>query len=244
MLAQADARRPSLIRAVAAQMGSGYHRTMRQSVSGDPLRRSAFADRVRGQRLIAVLRRVSPRSQLLDLVDGLVGAGVGLLEITFDAPTAADDLRAVRRRLDATGHGDVAIGAGTVLSSVALDAAIDAGAAFAVSPLLDHDLLERSIRAGTPFIPGAYSPTEIAGAWAAGATFVKLFPASSLGPSHVRELRGPFPAIETVATGGIDAGNARAFLDAGCVAVGIGSSLTRASVDERRALIASVRDER
>jgi 2-dehydro-3-deoxyphosphogluconate aldolase/(4S)-4-hydroxy-2-oxoglutarate aldolase len=91
-----------------------------------------------------------------------------------------------------------------------------------------------------PVIPGAYSPTEIDLAWRRGATFVKLFPASSLGPTHVREMRGPFPDIELIATGGIDATNARSFLEAGCVAVGIGSAIVRAEPGERRALLASI----
>jgi 2-dehydro-3-deoxyphosphogluconate aldolase / (4S)-4-hydroxy-2-oxoglutarate aldolase len=222
-------------------MCSGYDRAMSRPAPSELLRRSPLAHRIRAERLIAVLRRIEPQERLLAFVDDLVGDGVGIVEITFDAPAAAADLRAVRARLDASGHGDVAVGAGTVTSASALDAAIEAGATFAVSPVLDQGLLERSVRAGLPFIPGAYSPTEIARAWAAGATFVKLFPASSLGPSHVRELHGPFPTIEAIATGGIDAANARAFLDAGCVAVGIGGSLTRASGEDRRSLIASVR---
>ncbi|HEV8546752.1 MAG TPA: bifunctional 4-hydroxy-2-oxoglutarate aldolase/2-dehydro-3-deoxy-phosphogluconate aldolase [Candidatus Limnocylindrales bacterium] len=122
-----------------------------------------------------------------------------------------------------------------------LVAAQTAGAAFAVSPSLDTGLVARSIELGLPFVAGAYSPTEIDLAWQAGATFVKLFPTSSLGPSHARELRGPFPEIECIATGGIDATNARAFLEAGCVAVGVGAAIARAEPADRRALVAAVR---
>jgi 2-dehydro-3-deoxyphosphogluconate aldolase / (4S)-4-hydroxy-2-oxoglutarate aldolase len=89
-------------------------------------------------------------------------------------------------------------------------------------------------------VPGAYSPTEIDTAWRAGATFVKLFPASSLGPSHVRELRGPLPEVQTIATGGVDAMNAGTFLDAGAVAVGIGSAIGRMTSIERRELVAAI----
>jgi 2-dehydro-3-deoxyphosphogluconate aldolase/(4S)-4-hydroxy-2-oxoglutarate aldolase len=101
-------------------------------------------------------------------------------------------------------------------------------------------VLEAALDAGLPFIPGAYSPTEIDAAWRAGATFVKLFPASSLGPSHVRELRGPMPEVETIVTGGVDATNAVAFLEAGATAVGIGSAIVRATPEERRSLIAAI----
>jgi 2-keto-3-deoxy-6-phosphogluconate aldolase len=97
-----------------------------------------------------------------------------------------------------------------------------------------------ALGSGLPFVPGTATPTEADLAWRAGATFVKLVPASSLGPSFVRELRGPLPEIETIATGGIDAANARAFLDAGAAAVGIGSALSRMDRAERRELVRSV----
>jgi 2-dehydro-3-deoxyphosphogluconate aldolase/(4S)-4-hydroxy-2-oxoglutarate aldolase len=96
------------------------------------------------------------------------------------------------------------------------------------------------LAAGLPFVPGAYTPTEVDAAWRAGASFVKLFPGSSLGPQHVRELRGPMPEVETIVTGGVDASNARAFLEAGATAVGVGSALMRMSRAERRSLVADV----
>lgn len=205
------------------------------------LRRSPVADLIRSTRLIAVLRRVEPQARLLERVAELAADGVCVFEITFDAPSAAEDLRACRRLLDGEGQRDAVVGAGTVRSPEMVTAAQAAGAAFAVSPSLDTNLVRRSIELGLPFIVGAYSPTEVDLAWQAGATFVKLFPASSLGPTHARELRGPFPEIECIATGGIDATNARAFLEAGCVAVGVGSAIARAEPAERRALVAAVR---
>jgi 2-dehydro-3-deoxyphosphogluconate aldolase/(4S)-4-hydroxy-2-oxoglutarate aldolase len=207
----------------------------------DALRASPVAGLIRSTRLIAILRRIEPQARLLDLVDALVEDGVRILEITFDAPSGAQDLVATRRRLEATGHRDVLVGAGTIRTADALLTAVDAGAAFVVGPTLDVGLVEQSIALGVPVIPGAYSPTEIDLAWRGGATFVKIFPASSLGPAHVREIHGPFPDIEMIATGGIDAGSAGAFLAAGCVAVGVGGALTTAGTDERRALVAAVR---
>lgn len=206
----------------------------------DALRASPVADLIRSARLIAILRGIEPQTRLLDLVDALVGDGVRILEVTFDAPSAAADLVAARRRLEEGGRGDVVVGAGTIRTTDALHAAIDVGAAFAVSPTLDLALVEEAIVLGLPVIPGAYSPSELDLAWQGGATFVKVFPASSLGPSHVREMRGPFPDIEMIATGGVDAGNAAAFLAAGCVAVGVGGALISADPTERRALIAAV----
>ena len=202
------------------------------------LRHAPVADHIRSRRLIAVLRRIEPRDRLLDLVDSLADDGVGIFEITFDARDAGDDVVAVREGLASSGH-EAVVGAGTITTIDRLEDAVGCGAAFAVGPTLDPGVIERAVELGVPVVPGAYSPTEIALAWRAGATFVKVFPASSLGPSHIRELRGPFPDIELIATGGVDATTASSFLDAGCVAVGVGGALVSGSPEERRAIIAA-----
>ena len=204
------------------------------------LRRSAVADLVRSTRLIAILRRIEPQARLVELVAGMAADGVRVFEVTFDAPTAASDLVASRERLAAERVSDAIVGAGTIRSIASLEAAVDAGAAFGVGPTLDIEIVERALGLGLPVIPGAYSPTEVDHAWRAGATFVKLFPASSTGRAHVRELRGPLPEIELIATGGVDATTAREFLEAGCVAVGMGGALVRAEAIERRAIVASL----
>lgn len=216
----------------------------------DPLdlRSGAVAVAIREARLIAVLRRIEPRARLLALIDDLAAAGIRIFEITFDGIDAAGDLTAVRARLASRPGGgnsvDARVGAGTIRSLEQLRAALDAGAEFGVSPVLDQEILEAALAAGLPFTPGAYTPTEADRAWRAGATFVKLFPGSSLGPSHVRELRGPLPEIEIIVTGGVERANAAAFLAAGAVAVGVGSALGRMSADERIALVQSVRQKR
>ena len=208
-----------------------------RAVRVDPIshRTSALADAVRSCRLIAVLRRVEPRDRLIALLDELVGDGVHIFEITWDAVEPAADLAAARERLGDRGR----VGAGTLRTADHVREAVEAGATFGVSPVLDPAVLEAAHDAGLPFIPGAYTPTEADAAWRAGATFVKLFPASSLGPSHVRELRGPLSEIETIATGGVDGSNAAAFLAAGATAVGVGSALVRMSSADRRELVAS-----
>lgn len=199
------------------------------------LRAGPVAEAIRSHRLVVVLRRLE-RDRLLALVDELVDAGAHIFEVTMDAPTAADDLRAVRERA----ADGVLVGAGTVLSARDLDAARDAGAAFAVAPVLDLELVGDAVASGMPFIPGGMTPTEVSRAWAAGATFVKLFPASAVGPELVREVRGPLPDVELIPTGGVDAANARHFLKAGAVAVGIGGALVRTDSSGRRSLIAGL----
>ena len=205
------------------------------------LRDSEVAAAIRRQRLIVVLRRVAPTERLVELVLSLADAGARIFEVTFDAPTAATDLVACREALGGTRAGAGLVGAGTIRTAAALDAACDAGADFVVSPLLDRAIVEAALRRGVPVIPGAFTPTEIDAAWRAGATFVKLFPASSVGPGHVRELRGPMPEVELIPTGGIDGSSGPAFLAAGAVAVGIGSAIVNASPAERASILAAVR---
>lgn len=209
-------------------------------MTAEDLRRGPLADAIRRHRLIVVLRRIEPRERLLSLATELADAGARLFEVTLDSAAGADDLAALRASLAGRPDGPFHVGAGTVRTPEQLAAARAAGAAFAVAPVLDPELVRASVEAGMPFIPGAMTPTEMASAWAAGSTFVKLFPASAVGPDMLRELRGPLPEVEVIPTGGIDASNATAFLDAGAVAVGIGGGLTRAGPDERRALVRAV----
>jgi 2-dehydro-3-deoxyphosphogluconate aldolase/(4S)-4-hydroxy-2-oxoglutarate aldolase len=203
-------------------------------------RSSPVAEAIRTERLVVVLRRVAPRSRLLDLVDELAEDGAKIFEITFDASDAAEDVAAVRTRMDSRGRGGIWVGAGTLRTVDQVARAAAAGAAFGVSPILDRAVLDCAGNLGLPFVPGAFTPTEVDAAWRFGATFVKLFPGSSVGPAHVREIRAPMPEIELIPTGGIDASNAVAFLAAGATAVGIGSAIVRATPAERRAIVAAI----
>jgi 2-dehydro-3-deoxyphosphogluconate aldolase / (4S)-4-hydroxy-2-oxoglutarate aldolase len=200
---------------------------------------SPVADAIRAYRLIVILRQVAPREALLAVVGELAEAGVRVFEVTMDGDDTAADLAAVRRALALDGPDRCFVGAGTVRTLAQLEAARGAGAEFAVSPVLHLAILEAALAAGLPFVPGAYTPTEADRAWRTGATFVKLFPGASLGSAHVREMRGPLPEIETIVTGGVDATNVAAFLDAGAVAVGIGSAIARATPEERRRIVAA-----
>jgi Entner-Doudoroff aldolase len=189
-----------------------------------------------------VLRRVTPTNRLLELVDELADAGARIFEVTMDEESAADSLRASAERLAQRGDGIYMVGAGTVRTPKQLRAALDAKAAFAVAPTLNPALIGEALDAQLPFIPGAATPTEAELAWASGATFVKLFPASSLGPSFIRELHGPMPEIETIPTGGVTFDNAQSFLDAGAVAVALGSRIVQSPAGLRRSFIGSLAD--
>jgi 2-dehydro-3-deoxyphosphogluconate aldolase/(4S)-4-hydroxy-2-oxoglutarate aldolase len=208
------------------------------------LRHGPFANEIRRRRLIVILRRVAPPGRLLELVDELAEAGAGVFEVTMDGAGAAEAIKAIARRLARRSGGPYMVGAGTVRTSKQLRAAIDADAAFAVAPTLNPALVGEALDAELPFIPGAATPSEAELAWSTGATFVKLFPASSLGPSFIRELRGPMPEIEVIPTGGITFDNAQPFLDAGAVAIGMGSAIVQGDAAERRRFIAGLADAR
>lgn len=207
-------------------------------IAPEDLRSGPAARSIRARRLVAVLRRIEPRERLLELVDELLEDGVGAIEITLDGLDAAGDLNAVVARV-----GERAlVGAGTIRTAAQVRAAVAAGAAFGVAPILDLEIVQLALSAGLPFVPGTATPTEADRAWRAGATLVKLFPGSSLGPTFVRELGGPLPEIETIVTGGVDGSNAIAFLEAGATAVGLGSALGRMERSERRDLVARAAD--
>ncbi len=157
------------------------------------------------------------------VAEALAAGGVGAFEITLNEPRATA-LRAIDA-VAAAAPADLAIGAGTVLTIDAAQAARDAGATFLVMPHTDPELIAWATSRGIATFPGAMTPSEILAAWRAGASAVKLFPASAVGPSLVREMRGPFPEIPLIPTGGVTADSAGSFIAAGALAVGLGSWL-------------------
>jgi len=189
--------------------------------------------------VMAILR--GRRAEHLDAVLGvLVEAGIRSLEITLNTPGA---LAAIRRAGETFGP-DVTVGAGTVRTVDDVDAAVGAGAAYLVSPHTDPALAARVRQLGAAYLPGAFTPTEIVAAWAAGAAAVKLFPARLGGPRYLRDIREPLPDIPIVPTGGVSAQNVADWFAAGAVAVGVGGTLIGDALDggDLSALAARARD--
>ncbi len=185
--------------------------------------RPAIPDGLRLGGVVAIGRRIDP-SRVAAIIDGLARGGVQAFELTLNEPEA-DALRSIEAAARHAAGTGMAIGAGTVLSIEAAQRALDAGATFVVMPHTDPALVAWAAAQGIPAFPGAATPTEIVAAWRAGAAAVKLFPASVVGPGFLRELRGPFPDIPLVPTGGVTASTAGDFIRAGAVAVGLGSWL-------------------
>ncbi|MBI4026108.1 MAG: bifunctional 4-hydroxy-2-oxoglutarate aldolase/2-dehydro-3-deoxy-phosphogluconate aldolase [Verrucomicrobia bacterium] len=170
--------------------------------------------------VIAVIRADSS-SQLLHVAGALKNGGIAAMEVTMTTPDALEVIRAVNAQF----RDEILIGVGTVLDAETCRMALLAGASFVVTPALKKDVIQSCRRYGAPVICGAYTPTEILTAWEAGADFVKVFPADSLGPGYIKAVKAPLPQIEIIPTGGVDLHTAGDFIRAGCAAVAAGSSL-------------------
>jgi 2-dehydro-3-deoxyphosphogluconate aldolase / (4S)-4-hydroxy-2-oxoglutarate aldolase len=175
--------------------------------------------------VVAILR--GRTAEHVDRVaDVLTEEGIACLELTFTTPYAIPALRRLRER-----HPSVAVGAGTVCTVDQARAALDAGAAFLASPMFVDEILSLATSRNVPCYLGAFTPTEVWHAWQSGTSAIKLFPASTGGISHLRELRAPLPDIKFLPTGGISLDDISRYLDAGAIGVGLGSSLIGDALD-------------
>lgn len=170
--------------------------------------------------VVAVIR-TQDGSELVSICEALVAGGVLGVEITMTSPGATEAIHKAAQVL----HGKAIIGAGSVLDPETARVAMLAGADFIVSPTLNKDVVMLCNRYGKIVIPGAFTPTEILTAWEAGADVVKVFPATRLGPSFLKDVRGPLPQVKLTPTGGVNSENMGEFLKAGAVFVGVGSAL-------------------
>ncbi len=167
-------------------------------------------------RFVAILRG-DFSGAWLDLGSVLVESGVEAIEVTMTCPDASLAIKALSERYGA----QAAIGAGTVLTPEQVDQAMEAGARYIVAPNTNPGVVAHCQERGVLVIPGAFTPTEIEHAYNLGAGMVKLFPAMPLGPAYLRNIRGPYPHIPIIVTGGIGVEDITAFLDAGATAVGM-----------------------
>jgi 2-dehydro-3-deoxyphosphogluconate aldolase/(4S)-4-hydroxy-2-oxoglutarate aldolase len=181
---------------------------------------STLLTSLRDKKLLAIIRGRDPEACFNTAVT-LINAGITILEVSL---TTTDALKVISR-IHETAAGQVLLGAGTVLTPGQVHEARDAGAQFIVTPCLAPST-DAAVQLGLPTLVGALSPAEVYAAARAGATAVKLFPASVGGPSYLKALRDPFPDIEFIPVGGVDAESVTEYLEAGALAVGAGSPLT------------------
>jgi 2-dehydro-3-deoxyphosphogluconate aldolase / (4S)-4-hydroxy-2-oxoglutarate aldolase len=180
---------------------------------------SALLADLRAAPVVAILRR--PRVDIEVCTRVLIGAGIRFLEVTIDSPAAIPFLESAGKNF----KGGL-FGAGTITVPELAEKAIRAGAQFLVTPNFNPEVIRVARSHQIPVFSGAMTPTEIFAAYQAGAEVIKVFPAATLGSDYFKELRGPFPDIPLMATGGITSDNGPDFFAAGATALGVGSSLS------------------
>ncbi len=177
--------------------------------------------------VVAVIRLRDP-GKLRAVVDAIVAGGVRALEVTMTVPGAVELIRGLAPTLP---EGFL-LGAGTVIDAETARAVIDAGAQFVISPVFKREVIVACHERGVPVAPGCFTPTEILEAHEAGADIVKLFPATTLGPQYIKDVRAPLPQVKLMPTGGVSPENAGDWIRAGAAAVAAGSSLLDAAAIE------------
>lgn len=178
-------------------------------------------DVLRADRVLSVVR-ADRIPDATDLCHALADGGIRTVELTFTTPGVLDHLRACA---DSVTRSGIVIGVGTVLTADQARGAIDAGARFLVTPGLRPEVAAVALADAVPVFLGALTPTEVAAAVDLGSAAVKIFPAGSMGPKYLSDLHGPYPDVEFLPSGGINPDNARAYLDAGALAVCAGTGV-------------------
>ncbi|NJO42916.1 MAG: bifunctional 4-hydroxy-2-oxoglutarate aldolase/2-dehydro-3-deoxy-phosphogluconate aldolase [Cyanobacteria bacterium CRU_2_1] len=175
---------------------------------------------VRSQRAIAVIR--APNFDLgIQMARAIAASGMKLIEITWNSEQAAKLVYQLRAELP-----DCSIGAGTLLTSDQVKEAIGVGSQFLFTPHTNPTIIQAAVGQKVPIVPGALSPTEIVAAWQAGASAVKVFPIQSVGgAAYIRHLQAPLGQIPFIPTGGVTVENAKEFIEAGAIAVGLSGQL-------------------
>ena len=182
-------------------------------------------------KIIAIVRGANPE-QAVKVAKAIYDGGIKLIEVTFNQknPNSFCDtvsaISAIKKNIP-----EMVVGAGTVLSKEQVDLAISGGAEYIVSPDTDVEVIKYSVEKGLVSLPGAYTASEAKTAYNAGADFVKLFPCTDV--AYLKALKAPLSHIRFLAVGGVNVDNAKAFINAGAVGIGVGSSLVNKQLLER-----------
>ncbi|MBY0061465.1 MULTISPECIES: bifunctional 2-keto-4-hydroxyglutarate aldolase/2-keto-3-deoxy-6-phosphogluconate aldolase [Priestia] len=171
-------------------------------------------------KVVAVIRG-KDASEATELSKAAVEGGIKAIELTYTTPQIEDTFRSLKGL-------DVLLGAGSVLDSETARHAILNGAKFIVSSHFVEDVAKLCNRYGIPYMPGCMSIREMASALELGCDILKLFPAGHFDPSFIKAVNGPLPNVKIMPTGGISLNNIEEWLNAGAVAIGIGSDLNKA----------------
>ncbi|PKK96845.1 MAG: bifunctional 2-keto-4-hydroxyglutarate aldolase/2-keto-3-deoxy-6-phosphogluconate aldolase [Tenericutes bacterium HGW-Tenericutes-3] len=172
--------------------------------------------------VVAVVRAKNGK-EAIEISKACIKGGLSTIEVTFTVPDAHLVIKELTENFNAD---ELLVGAGTVLDKKTAKLAIDAGAAFVVSPGFDEETSAYCKSLDIPYLPGCLTPTEMIKAMQAGCEVIKLFPGSAFGPSYVKAIKGPLPQINIMPTGGVSLDNVDQWIKNGVIAVGVGSDLT------------------
>lgn len=170
--------------------------------------------------IVGIMRNFK-QSDIENILPAFADGGLNTIEVTMNSAGAEESIRYARTNF----AEKLNVGAGTVLTDNDLDAALQAGAQFIVTPVVNFSIIERCKQLAVPIFPGAYTPTEIFNAWNAGATMVKVFPMVGNAIEYIKAVRAPLPQIKLLPTGGVSIDNLHQFFEAGVSGVGVGSHL-------------------
>ena len=181
--------------------------------------------KIKKEKIISVIRGDN-QEQIEKMINAIVEGGINLIEITMTVPNAINIIEKLVKKYKNT---EVIIGAGTVFDIETAKMVINAGAKFVVSPILDVELIKMCNEYNVLVIPGIATPTEAYAAMKYGAEILKLFPSNVYGPEFIKALKGPFPNIQIMPTGGISLENIDKWIESGAIAVGEGGELTKSA---------------
>jgi 2-dehydro-3-deoxyphosphogluconate aldolase/(4S)-4-hydroxy-2-oxoglutarate aldolase len=181
---------------------------------------SRVTEQVLQDKIVAILRNV-PDEQLLQVVGTLIDNGIRAIEVTLNSTGALAQIA----RLEAEFRGAILLGAGTVTSKEGVLSAIQAGAAYLITPYVSEEVAVTAREWDVPVYMGAMTPTEIARAISLGAAIVKVFPSGTLGPGYIKDVLAPMQDAKLMAVGGVTPANIGEYLRNGAVGAGVGNSL-------------------
>ncbi|UKA49766.1 bifunctional 4-hydroxy-2-oxoglutarate aldolase/2-dehydro-3-deoxy-phosphogluconate aldolase [Arthrobacter sp. FW305-123] len=198
------------------------NQTDNSSQAANPVRRPVPSAILTANPVVAVMRAQHAR-EYAPVIEALVRGGVRSIELTLSTQGVFEELPRLKERFGQ----DAEIGVGTITTLHQGLQALDGGADYLVTPAMVTAVVSAAVERGIPVFPGGLTPTELLAGWNAGATAVKLFPASAVGTGYIGQLRGPFPDMRIVPSGGIGIDDAPAWIAAGALAVSLGGPLLR-----------------
>lgn len=188
-------------------------------------------NRIKENKIIAIIRGIN-QDKIVRTAEALYAGGIFLVEVTFNqsSPNGNQETYEAIKAISVNLGDKICVGAGTVMTVEQVELAVKAGAKYIISPNFDKEIVAKTLELGVVSIPGVITPSEITDAYKAGASFVKIFPASNFGPDYIKSIKSPISHIPMLAVGGIDLNNLKEYMDTGIDGVGLGSSLVNKKI--------------